>query len=230
MKILISAATVTDRKLDSFILSRAGICLCIDKNPRLGGFFMEKLLRAKKLIDKNKIVNSFILIILVVIARLLPHPPNMSPLTAIMLFSGVYLNKKYALSLPLIGLFISDIFLGFYWQMPFVYGSFLITGLLGLWIRRYKTKANIVGITLLSSLQFFIITNFGVWLTTSFYPHTLSGLFNCYILALPFFRNTIMGYLLYIGLFFSSYELVIKPWFKQRIYLSINPEENSHEK
>lgn len=143
-----------------------------------------------------------------ILLRLLPHPPNIAPIAAMALFGGFYLNKKYALIVPLIALLISDLFLGFYSVMPFVYGSFLLTGLIGLWLKKQNKGKYLIAGVLLSSITFFLITNFGVWLMGGMYVKNLSGLIECYTLAIPFYRNTVVGDLLYTGIFFGSYELV----------------------
>jgi uncharacterized membrane protein len=132
--------------------------------------------------------------------------PNFTPIAATALFGGVYLNKKYAFFVPILAMFISDIFLGFHSTMPYVYGSFILTGLIGLWLKNHKNTQNIIGATLLSSVLFFLITNFGVW-AGGWYPKTLSGLMQSYVMAIPFFRNTILGDLCYTGVFFGAYEL-----------------------
>lgn len=155
------------------------------------------------------IISPLLIIFVAVVFRLLPHAPNFAPIAAMALFGGAYLNKKYALIVPLIAMFISDLFLGFYPEMIFVYGSFLLTGLIGLWLRKRKHVKYIAGASLFSSLLFFLITNLGVWLAGSWYPKTLSGFINCYYMALPFFRNTIAGDLFYTGVFFMSYEAVL---------------------
>lgn len=145
------------------------------------------------------------------IAQYIPHWANFTPIAAIALFGGVYLNKKYALILPIIAMFISDLFIGFYnpWIMTSVYLSFLMIALAGLWLRNNKNIGNILGTSLFGSIAFFIITNFAVWAVPhSFYPHTLQGLINCYTMGLPFFRNTMLGDLFYVSLFFGAYELV----------------------
>jgi hypothetical protein len=90
--------------------------------------------------------------------------------------------------------------------MPYVYGSFILTGIIGLWLKNHKNAQNIVGATLLSSVLFFLITNFGVW-AAGWYPRTLSGLMQSYMMGLPFFRNTVLGDLCYTGVFFGCYEL-----------------------
>jgi hypothetical protein len=157
--------------------------------------------------DMKKLISPLLIIVLAVALRLLPHPPNVVPITALALFGGVYLNKKYALIIPLLVMFISDLFLGFHNTIPYVYGSFLLSGLIGLWLRQHKKTSIIIIAALLSSLLFFIITNFGVWLVSGMYSHSITGLINCYVLALPFYRNTILGDLIYVGVFFGAYEL-----------------------
>lgn len=141
--------------------------------------------------------------------KFLPHIPNFAPIAAIALFAGVYLNKKYALVIPIVAMLVADFFIGFYnpYIMISVYGSFLLIGLIGLWLRDHKTLPNIIGGSLMGSIVFFIVTNFAVWaIPHSWYPHNLQGLVNCYILALPFFRNTIAGDLFYVGSFFGLME------------------------
>lgn len=143
--------------------------------------------------------------------RLIPHAPNFAPIAAIALFGGTYLNKKYALIVPILALLASDYFLGFYdfWVMVSVYVSFLIIGLLGLLLRKRKSPLNIFGITITGSLLFFIITNFVVWATTPWYSKTFEGLIKCYWLAIPFLKNTVLGDLFYVGVLFGLYELII---------------------
>ncbi len=149
---------------------------------------------------------AFVMIFGGIAMRLLPHLPNFTPIAATALFGGTYLNKKYAFIVPLVAMFLSDIFLGFHGTMPYVYGSFILTGVIGLWLKNHKNARNIVGATLLSSVLFFLITNFGVW-ATGWYPKTLSGLMQSYTMGLPFFRNTVLGDLCYTGVFFGAYEL-----------------------
>ncbi len=148
-----------------------------------------------------------------VLLRLLPHLPNFAPISAMALFGGVYLSKKYALMVPIVALFLSDIFIGFYNPviMFSVYGSFLLIGLIGLLLKHHKTPINVIGASLFASIIFFLITNFAVWAVPhSIYPHTIQGLLSCFVMALPFFRNTILGDLFYVGVMFSLMEVVLK--------------------
>lgn len=147
-------------------------------------------------------------IIFGILARLLPHIANVSPLNAIALFSGANLPKRQTIIIPLVILFASDIILGFHATVGYVYGSFILTSLLGLWVRKNKTSQTLIIATLGSSILFFFITNFGVWASTSMYPKTFSGLLECYMMALPFFRNSLVGDLFYSGVFFGGYEVV----------------------
>lgn len=143
------------------------------------------------------------------LVRFLPHIPNFAPIAALALFGGVYLNKKSALIIPIVAMLVADYFIGFYnpYIMASVYGSFVIIGLIGIWLKTHKTLPNIIGGSLMGSILFFLVTNFVVWVVPgSFYPHTIQGFINCYVLALPFFRNTIAGDLFYVGTFFSLME------------------------
>jgi hypothetical protein len=148
------------------------------------------------------------LILIAAMSRLLPHPMNFAPIAAMALAGGVYLDKRYSLIVPIAALLVSDIFIGFHNTMIFVYGSFILIGFLGLWLKSHKKVGPILGITLLSSFLFFVITNFGVWLTGGgwFYPKTWQGLIECYTLAVPFFRNTVAGDLVYTGVLFGAFE------------------------
>lgn len=151
-----------------------------------------------------------LVIFLAGLLRLLPHPANVAPIGAMALFGGVYLRKKYAIILPLGAMLVSDIFLGLHSTMGFVYGSFILIGVVGMWLRKRKKLATVLGASLFSSLLFFLITNFGVWLMTTMYSKTWQGLVDCYMMGIPFFRNTVLGDLLYTGLFFGGYEIALR--------------------
>ena len=142
--------------------------------------------------------------------RLLPHPPNFTPVAAIALFGAVYLSRKIAFSLPLIVMFISDIFIGAYEPklMIFVYGSFVLCVGLGFWLKKYNKLSAALGGSVLSALIFFFLTNFAVWIFTPWYAKTFLGLIQSYLMALPFLKNTLLGNFFYVAVFFGSYELV----------------------
>ena len=160
--------------------------------------------------SKTSFVLASVLIALAALSRLIPHPMNFAPITAIALFGGVYFNGKFSPILPLAALFISDIFLGFYSGIVWVYGSVLLIVAIGLVIRRYKTVPVVFGATMAGSLLFFLITNFGVWQAGMFYTKDFTGLVECYTAAIPFYRNSLMGDLFYVAVMFGVYELVMK--------------------
>jgi hypothetical protein len=150
----------------------------------------------------------FLFLTIGLLARFLPHPANFAPVAAIALFSARYLPKKLAFILPLSIMFISDLFLGFYGlEMIFVYGSFVLAGIIGLLSRHQKISSFIPFSSFSSSIIFFLVTNFGVWLTTTMYAKNLVGLSSCFILAIPFFRNTLVSDLLYTTIFVGGYEI-----------------------
>lgn len=160
---------------------------------------------------------AFFFIIAAVILRLVPHLPNFAPIAAMALFGGTYLNKRYALGIPILVMLVSDYFIGFYnpWIMFSVYGSFIVIGLIGLWLKNHKTLPNIIGASLFGSIIFFLLTNLAVWMVPhSMYAHNLQGLLQSYIMGLPFFRNTLMGDLFYVATMFGLYEMVL--WFTVR--------------
>jgi hypothetical protein len=166
---------------------------------------------------------SISLIVLGVVLRLLPHPPNFAPISAIALFGGVYLARPYAIVLPLLAMFASDmigeatgLFPGFHRTMPAVYGSFVIIGLLGLWIRAHKSVVTVISGAVAASVLFFFITNFAVWYEGLLYPKTFDGLLTAYIAGIPFYRNTLLSDLFYTGALFGAYEFVKRTIFSRR--------------
>ena len=153
-----------------------------------------------------------LLIFLAALSRLLPHFANFAPITALALFGAVYLPKKYAFILPLGASILADLVIGFdRTTVFFVYSSFILSGIIGLWVKENKSLKNIVVGTLLASILFFLITNFAVWLNpVSWYSKDFSGLIQSYIAGIPFFRGTILGDLFFTGVLFGGYELVTR--------------------
>lgn len=154
---------------------------------------------------------AFVLILAASFSRLIPHPMNFAPIAAIALFGGVYFDKKFALIVPISALLISDYFIGFYGEIVFVYAGFAVAGLIGLWLKKHKSIGTIAGASLASSFVFFIVTNYGSWLAMpSVYDRSVGGLAACYLAAIPFFRNSVAGDLVYTAVLFGSYELVTR--------------------
>lgn len=145
------------------------------------------------------------MILAAAVSRLIPHPPNFSPIAAMALFGGAaFADKRAAFLMPLAGLFLSDLVLGFYAITPVVYGSFALIVCLGFWVRRRRSVGRIAGAAMMSALLFFVVTNFGVWAMGQLYPPTPAGLVACYVAAIPFFQNTLLSNLSYSALLFGG--------------------------
>ena len=148
--------------------------------------------------------------------RLLPHPPNFTPVGAMALFAGAHFGSRLsAFSVPLFAMLVSDTVFelvfgwGFHSGMPAVYGSFALVVVCGRVLRNKRGSPLAVGTAALSSATlFYVITNFSLWLTSDLYPHTLTGLGMCYVAAIPFFGSMLVGDLLHALLFFGSFALV----------------------
>jgi hypothetical protein len=162
--------------------------------------------------SKEKNIAVAILIIVGILYRLFPHPPNFAPVAAISLFSGFYF-RRYFILIPVAIMLLSDIWLGFYdWKlMGVVYFSFILTCGIGILMRKNKSVLSLIGYSLTGSVLFFLLTNLAVWLFGSWYPHTLQGLAECYRMALPFFKNTLAGDLFYASIIFGCYEILAQP-------------------
>ena len=146
------------------------------------------------------------IILIAAFSRLLPHPPNFTPIMAISLLGGVYLkNRQFAVVMPLLAMMASDLVLGFHGTMIWVYSSIVVISLSASLLK--PKMMNLGFASLGSSLFFFIVTNFGVWITSSFYPKTLTGLGTCYTAGLPFLQNAMVGDLMYVGILFGAFEL-----------------------
>ena len=145
--------------------------------------------------------------------RLLPHPYNFTPIGAMALFGGCYVsNKRLAFIIPLVAMLLSDVLLqlingtGFHPGMIWVYGSFALITCLGFLLRGREQRQTIMVASLVGSILFFVITNFGQW-ATGYYGYTSDALYKSFIMGIPFFRGTIMGDLFYNLVLFGSFAL-----------------------
>jgi hypothetical protein len=183
---------------------------------------------------KNFIAPSFVIFV-AVLTRLFPHAPNFAPIGALALFGGAYLNKRYSIFIIIATMLVSDYLLLYInpfasqWinlskiyspvdllhsSTFYVYASFLIYFLIGRFITRRKSVFTIGLGAFAGSVLFFLITNAAVWINGA-YARDLSGLWQSYVMGIPFFRNTLLGDLFYTGAFFASYELIKKLLFKK---------------
>jgi hypothetical protein len=150
---------------------------------------------------------TFLIMVLGFLSRIVLHTPNFSPILSLALLGGVYLKGRQPFWVPLVLMALTDAVLGFHNAMLYTWGSILMISLLGSWLKRHKNWSNILSTSVLSSALFFVVTNFGAFL--SFYPHTWSGLQQCYIAAIPFYRSTLVSTLGYSLALFSLWEFLL---------------------
>lgn len=161
----------------------------------------------KKLKQQPEIL-ALSLIVLAVVSRWLPHPPNVAPIAAIAIFSGLVLPRRWAMIAPLVALLISDLVLGFYGPvMAAVYGCFGVSVLIGRWAGNKTGWFGLIVATLVSAGLFYLVTNAAVWWFGTMYRHDLAGLGASYLAALPFLRNSLLGDVMYLSLFLSLWGL-----------------------
>lgn len=167
------------------------------------------------------------LVVLGILSRLIPHPWNFTAIGAMALFSGFsFRSNKILILIPLLSLFISDAALGFYNGMIYTYIGFAVGMVLSVgYFSKQITlsvgaRANdslgarattLAGLSIVSSFLFFLITNFGVWLGSGFYPQNTAGLITAYVAGLPFFLNQIAGDLVYGAIIFGVFEYLNAP-------------------
>ena len=164
-------------------------------------------------------VGTLVFIVLAAAAtRLLPHPPNLTAMTAIALFGGSYFSdRRLAFAVPMLALLLSDIALGFWFSWSFMavqphmwvqYATFALIVGMGLLLRERRGFVRVGLVTLAASCTFFVITNFFEWVFQPWYPKTAAGLAASYVAAIPFFRNTLVGDLVFTALLFGGFHLL----------------------
>lgn len=187
--------------------------------------------------SNNKINLQFIIVALMIvvaaISRLIPHPPNFTPIGGMALFGAAYFAKKYwAFIIPIFALWFSDLLMnntiysqyyeGFTWFgyiNMWVYIPMILITLFGIQFLKKIKPIKLIGAAFAASIIFFLVSNFGVWMTGLTYPKTFAGLIACYGAGIPFisnfngaehffFLNTVAGDLFYTAALFGSYELI----------------------
>lgn len=150
------------------------------------------------------------LIVLAILGRLVPHPDNFTPLAAVALLGGAVLPARWALVLPAAAVIISDLIIGLHPLIAFTWGSFIA---IALFSHFYLKKITVMGVATASvgaSALFYLVSNFGVWLEGKLYAPTWHGLVECYINALPFFKSTLAGDLMFTAVPFGLYALATR--------------------
>ncbi len=168
--------------------------------------------------NRSRFLTISSIILVISLSRLIPHPPNFTPILATALFGGALLhNKRHALLIVLGSMFLSDVLIGFHITQPAVYLTLAVVVFFGGTLRNKIKALPIAFLTVGNSLFFFITTNFAVWAVRDYYPHTIEGLVLCYTAALPFLQTAMIGDLFYSALLFGGFYLLEKNFGKSMV-------------
>ena len=154
-------------------------------------------------------MNRFLVLCIIVIGimtRLLPHPPNFTPILSFALLSGVYSKNNLGIFIPISIMLLSDMILGSHGTIIWVYSSLFVIYLIGYYFIKNISFKNVLLGSLVASFLFFILTNLGVWFIG--YPKTIEGLVACYVAAIPFYKNTLLSAMIYTSVIHASYLLL----------------------
>ena len=144
------------------------------------------------------------IILILSFSRLIPHPPNVTPVIAVAIMSTYFFKDIYiSLAALLISMILADLFIGFHSNMIFVYAALVLIAFVSSKVNNKIKFNNLIIYGLIGSILFYIVSNFGVWLLSGLYTKNLSGLIECYVMAIPFFVNT-----LFSTIFFSYLALI----------------------
>jgi hypothetical protein len=154
------------------------------------------------------------IVVLGMLSRLLPHPPNLTLTTALALFAGSTCRSRWAVAIPLLTMAATDLILGLHATIPFTWSGLLLIWLIGRRLGPRPRLGIVAAASLGASVLFFLVSNLGVWLLphgTTTYPRTAEGLWQCYVMALPFFRTALMGDLIFSAGLFGAWMLLTAP-------------------
>ncbi|MCX7607150.1 MAG: hypothetical protein N2170_07810 [Bacteroidia bacterium] len=162
-----------------------------------------------------QLISGLALLIIGILGRLLPHPPNFTPVDAVALFSGAWLTSRWlGFVLPLVLMAGTDIWLGWHDLWPFTWGATLMGVLIGRYFLRWIQWREVAALSVLQATLFFLLTNLGVWMTGA-YGYTWEGLALCYGAAIPFYHYQVLGALLYSTLFWAVGRFAIRFFFRE---------------
>jgi len=149
------------------------------------------------------------IILALAVFRLLPHLPNVSPVAAMALFGGAYFaDRRTAFIVPFVALFLSDLILGLHNSMIFVYAGFALTVVIGFALKGRVGVTSTAFAVIASSVLFFVLTNFGAWMTSGLYAKSAQGLMQAFAAGIPFFQNSLLGNLVFAAIIFGGYHLL----------------------
>lgn len=160
------------------------------------------------------------MIVLACLSRFMPHPPNFSPVAAVALFGGAFFaNRTLAILVPIVALLISDLIMaagngGLYssylgsTSQILVFGAMVLTSIIGFSLRNNKRSLPVIGAAIVSTALFFLITNFGAFMSYAMYPKTFAGLGQAYVAGIPFLKWSLLSTLMYSGILFGGFQLL----------------------
>lgn len=158
----------------------------------------------------REILITLAIIASVAVTRFVPHPPNFTPVMSVAIFgSAVFFNRYLGLVVALAAMALSDLFLGMHSTLPYVYGAMILCGMLGFLLRDRRNAVKILGVTLVGSVVFFVITNLGVFISQDLYPKTGAGLVACYVAALPYLKTSLVGDILFSAVLFGLHHVLV---------------------
>lgn len=175
--------------------------------------------------SRHRMILITAMIFVVAMMRVLPHLPNFTPVAAMAIFAGAVLkDKRWAMGVPLLAMLLSDWIIGFHTLAPLIYLSFAVMVFMGTALGERRRILPVGFVATSASVFFFVVSNLGVWAVGGLYPRTLDGLMACYIAAVPFFQNTLMGTLAYSALLFGGLWLLEKglPRFRDTAFVPVH--------
>jgi hypothetical protein len=161
-----------------------------------------------------KITTLVAIIFAIAMFRILPHPPNVSPVAAMALFGGAYFaDRRMAFIVPFLALLLSDLVIGLHNTMLFVYAGFAVTVFIGIKLQKNITVSRVAASAVGASVLFFLVTNLGAWATSGLYPMSMNGLMQAYAAGIPFFQNSLLGNLVFTAVLFGGFSLLQNRFF-----------------
>ena len=148
------------------------------------------------------------IIVIGIITRFIPHPPNFTPILSFALLSGVYSKNNLGIFIPISIMLFSDMVLGSHGAIIWVYSSLFVVYLIGYYFIKNISFKNVLLGAIAGSFIFFILTNLGVWFIG--YPKNIEGLIACYVAAIPFYKNTLLSAIIYTSAIHAIYVVLSK--------------------
>jgi len=160
---------------------------------------------------KNDLIIPIIMMTLLIISRMISDIPNFTATIALIMFTSYLIRDKFlSVLVILVSQIISDLYIGIYSSMFFVYGAYVFIALLSPIIMNKLSFKSVLISSLVTPTIFYIVSNFGVWITGSTYPLSLDGLIMCYVAGIPFFDETLLSTVVFSVTIYVMMKLIVK--------------------